>query len=298
MTSIAINTKYVSIPELKLKGALNIGYKGEFFIKSKNEDLPINTDDNLILIKPIKDDLIFTNSAVINKVEKPIFIKKNNILSNSSNSFENIDYYEHYFRFEVKKILDENNKLSELEYSLPIIYNYNNPEAHFQSQYRKIERSDFETIINGWVYATRTVFGKLINALPRQNKLEFMILAIDNFSIIDFRNISLLEGLQFLHKYIERRVMSRGKLLVASNKILKNQLDTLPYLDKIGFIDPGTNKIQNINSQAEIFSKLFLLEKEKSIENALKETINKNGELEERFQNLFKRYNWPINLEK
>lgn len=298
MSIVAVNSQYVVIPGFSNPSLFKVGHTGEFIIKSTEQSLPISAGDDLIFIKPSKGDLIFSNSGRISKIGRKDIIKGKPVAKGATFSYQNKDAYNHYFDFEVKAILNKNNKLSELEYSLPVVENYHKPEVHFQSQYRTLPKNDFDTIVNGWVYATRTVFGKLVNALPRQNKLEFMIEAMDHFSTIDFKDTSLIDGLDFLYRYIEHRILSRGKLLVATDGIIKNELKDLLPPNDVGFIDPETNSIQNISNQADIFKNLFKLEKEKSLKSSLEDTLKKNRELEARFQKLFIRRAWPVDLEK
>lgn len=293
MPSVAINTNYVFIPELLNKDSLAIGFNGKFGIESTLGSLPISLGDELLIIKKIENDLIFTNAGKISAIGKKESISGNNLKSTPKQPT-----YRYNFDFQVNKKLEKNNRLSELEYSLPVIENYNNPEVHFQQQFRNMPDKDFETVVNGWVYASRTVFGKLINSLPRQGKLEFMIQAMDHFSTINFRNTSIVDGLEFLYDYIERRILSRGRLLVAIDGIIKKNLDDLISSEDIGFIDPDTNQIQNISTQANIFKNLFGLENKKSLKKSLQDTIQQNQNLEARFQKLFQRRSWPVDLEK
>jgi len=298
MAIIAVNTKYVYIPELSISQFLKDGSQGEFKIESTERNLPIDVGNNIVFIKPQLSDLVFTNSGTIQKIGKRDFLPGKPVEQGKTAAYENKDKYHHHFNFKVEKTLHKNNRLSELEYSLPVVENYNKPETHFQSQYRTLVTNDFETIVNGWVYATRTVFGKLINALPRPNKLEFMIEAMDHFRTIDFRNTSLLDGLEFLYHYIDKRILSRGKLLVATDKILKSELSNLLPADQIGFVDPQTMTIFNINDQAKIFNSLFKLESERSLKQSLQDAVENNRGLETRFQKIFKRRSWPVDLEK
>ncbi|MFD2556047.1 hypothetical protein [Sphingobacterium tabacisoli] len=298
MSAIAINTKYVQIPGLENQDFLEKGKNGQLKISSLEPTLPISLGNNLVFIKPINDDLVFTNSATVTRIDPRLVVKSDSTSASRTNKTKKRDSYDHYFSFEVEEILKENNKLSELEYSLPIISNYLKPEVHFQTQYRTLEKDDYQTIVKGWIYATRTVFGKLANALPRQNKLEFMIESIDNFSTINFKEISLVDGLDFLYKYIDRRILSRGELLIGIDRILNRHLGDLLPVEEVGLIDPQSNKAQNINSQAKIFNDLFQLEKGKNLKDSLRETIDKNSQLEERFQKMFSRKTWPIDLER
>ncbi len=206
--------------------------------------------------------------------------------------------YLHKFEYKIESRLEKNNLLSELEYSLPFVDNHNKPAVHFFQQYRNIPSTEFETIVNGWVYATRTVFGKLVNALPRQNRLEFALHAMDRFQTIDLSSINILIGLNFLFEYIEKRVLSRGRILIATDKLLHSHFkDQIPP-NEVAFIDPDTEVKLNISAQAALFQKLFELEGQHTIETFLEKTVRENPEIEARFQKIFKRRSWPIDLGK
>jgi YD repeat-containing protein len=206
------------------------------------------------------------------------------------------DTYRHHYSFVVDQQLKTNNLLSDLEYSLPIIYNYHKPKVHFQQQYRGLQKTDYDTIVNGWVYATRTVFGKMVNAIPRQNKLEFMLRAIDNFSTIDFTKIHLMDGLEFLYEYIDARILSRGRILVATNNLIEKKLSDIIPPDEVGFISPDGEQNNKLSTQAKIFDELFSLEKKHNLRQSLKSFIAQKSEQEERFEKIFSKQTWPIDL--
>ena len=206
------------------------------------------------------------------------------------------DSYHHYFSYLIDKQLNQNNTLTDLEYSLESVNNFSEPIRHFQTQYRKLIEDDFETIVNGWIYATRTVFGKLVNSIPRQNKLEFMLQAIDRFDTIEFKSVPLLDGLDFLNEFIETRILSRGKLLVATNRLISKKLNDLFDKDEVGFIDPMTEKSNRIAPQAAIFEQLLALENDVNLKTNLNKAIHANEDLESRFEKQFSKKSWPIDL--
>ncbi len=214
MSFIAINTKYVTINPIPSNVAVNRRQKRSFFISSAVNELSIRNDDKLIIAAPIYKDLKFTEEAVVTKTGDVRIIKPSlkEVEENNKASKPPLkEKYEHPFELEIIKQLSENNTLNDLEYSLQSVYSYHKPIVHFQQQFRALNKNDFETIVNGWVYSARTVFGKLANAMPRQNKLELMLQAMDKFNTVDFAKISLLEGLNFLYDYIDRRILSRGR---------------------------------------------------------------------------------------
>ncbi len=67
MESFAINTKYVNIPEGE-NGFLNDGFKSIFSISSQKNKLEIHKGFTIVLIRPIANEFIFTNKAIIKDI--------------------------------------------------------------------------------------------------------------------------------------------------------------------------------------------------------------------------------------
>jgi hypothetical protein len=297
MNAFAINTNLVPLPALSSSNALTIGYRGSFFITSELDELEIQKGNSILFIKSQNEDLKFTNNATISTIGGVDVIKPSDKdLKKHRGPLKPKDTYRHHYSFVVDQQLKTNNLLSDLEYSLPIIYNYHKPKVHFQQQYRGLQKTDYDTIVNGWVYATRTVFGKMVNAIPRQNKLEFMLRAIDNFSTIDFTKIHLMDGLEFLYEYIDARILSRGRILVATNNLIEKKLSDIIPPDEVGFISPDGEQNNKLSTQAKIFDELFSLEKKHNLRQSLKSFIAQKSEQEERFEKIFSKQTWPIDL--
>lgn len=293
MSAIAINTNYVN-----LNSRLAVGNEGIFSIESTDLKLPIDEGDDLLFLKKhIGDDLEFSSLGLVTRSVGRELKPAQNINQKIKTKPQRPKYL-HKFEYKIESLLEKNNLLSELEYSLQFVENHNKPAVHFFQQYRNILTPDFETITNGWVYATRTVFGKLVNALPRQNRLEFALHAMDNFQTIDLASINILKGLNFLFEYIEKRILSRGRLLIATDNLLHFQLKDHMPANEVAIIDPDTEEKLNISAQATLFKKLFELEGQQSIETFLKKTVHDNPDIEARFQKIFKRRSWPIDLGK
>ena len=299
MKSIAINTKYVQFPLVEGKTVANEGFKGSFFIKSEMEDIGVREEMSVIVARPEGEDLKFESEGIIDRVKNIETIRP---------SREKIDKakaegrplpkneYHHYFDISILKALKLTNLLSDLEYSLKFVDRFNKPIVHFQQQVRELNEKDFETIINGYIYTARTAFGKLINSIPRENKLEFMLQAMNRFDTIDFRKVPLEDGLSFLQQYIGLRILNRGRLLVETNNLIKQNLGDLVKPDEIGFRHPDTGKENLLSEQASVFVKIFELEKKSDFKTAVNKAIGENSELEIRFKKMFERETWPIDL--
>ncbi len=299
MAAFAINTKYVDLPELKQKLHLNKGDTGHFSIESELQYLPIRKNNHFLFIRPDKDELIFTNDGVITTQATIIKLPTPTdqiTKARRKNLPPPKDRYRHTFNYKIEKPLEKNNYLNDLKYSLRVVYNFYKPESHFSQQFREINSEDYKTIVNGWIYTVRTAFGKVVNALPKQNRLEFMLQAMENFGTIDFVKVPLLEGIDFLNDYVNRRIISRGKLLVATDKLITGNLK--PHLDpkQVGFFDEISGNEKNIHTQAIIFRKLLSLQNKTSLKDYLSQSIQSVPEIETHFDTMFKRETWPIDL--
>lgn len=299
MPALAINTQYVTISSTNQQSYSTIGFEGGFQINSVLDEIDIRENYEVIIASPIEKDLNFVSEGVITKVNSidrvppsPELVAKNKREGLSSPK----ENYSHNFRIKIIKELKKNNLLSDLEYSIKSVYRFNSPIVHFQSQFRSLSKQDYETIVNGWIYIARTAFGKMINAIPRQNKLEFMLQAMDHFSTVDFRTISLNEGLVFLYDYIDRRILSRGRLLVATKKLIEEHLSDILPISEVGFINPETKGTNNLNIQAQAFENLFHLEREVDFRKFVERETSEDSTLENRFLQIFKNESWPIDL--
>lgn len=300
MQNLVINTDKAIVYAAKdASGRYKSDETGEFQITSIVQNIGLRVGVPIVFLSGSNSDAVFVNTAEVTSVGKVITLPPKldvNYSRGLPNTQQPRPTYIHEAKFQISKELVQNNLLADLEYSLKSIYRYNNPKVHFHQQYRTLPEADFETITNGWIYSVRTVFGKLVNALPRQNKLEFMILSMNEFSTIDFKRVLLRDGLKFLNDYIERRILSRGKLLVETNRLIKTHLGDLLKSEEIGFVNQDSEKENLLSIQSEIFSDLFKLGDEQKLTTVLRESEQKNIETERRFDKLFDNETWPIDL--
>lgn len=298
MRFVALNTKYF---EPKVLAALGkVGERGSFTIKSVMEDVGITDETQFVMLEGTVQTVAFTKRGQITKKgnvvalpPSPQMIAQKKQRGQPPPRTEYLQNFEHV----VEEFLTKRNTLKDLEYSLKIVDNYNSPITHFQQQHRTLDEKDFETIQHGWIYIIRTAFGKLINALPRQNKLEFMLQCMDKFSTIDFKGTSLYDGYNFLLQYIEKRILDKGRLLVHTDNLLnKHFADILP-VEEIGFVDPGKMRGNNLSEQASVFRNLFKLsDKGAEINQVINRSKSAPNDLEIRFEKIFKSQTWPIDL--
>lgn len=300
MTSAyAINTQKVEIVSTSGEDFSEPRFVGNFSITSKLENLGIDVDSDALVMIPENKDLRFTSAGKIINVFETTVIRPTPselLRARVAGSPPPRDTYRHNFKIEITQKLVTNNLLSQLEYSIKDVYRYNNPAVHFQTQYREIKKDDFKTIVDGLIYTARTAFGKLINSIPRQNKLEFMIQAMNEYSTIDFAKIPLQVGLDFLYDYLERRILKKGWLLVETDRILNEKFNDILAPKEIGFVNPSTETYNNISTQANYFNELFRLERQHNFRDYVNQKISENPALEERFNKIFEKETWPIDL--
>jgi len=301
MDAISININRAQVSITNTRDLEDVNFSSSFSINSEQRHLGIRDKTLLIIAEPEKEseDLRFISQGKILKVKSVDVVKpsKEKINSNILNGFPPPkDIFVHHFDFSITKKLTKNNLLSDLEYSLKEVNRFNKPIVHFRRQFRVIPHDDFDTIINGWIYAARTVFGRLVNAIPRQNKLEFMLEAMNKFSTIDFKEVSLQKGLDFLYDYIDRRILSRGRLLVATNDLIEDKLSDIVPIEDIGFRNPTSGNEDTLHPQAQIFKKIFELQGKADLRKYVNAAISENSELESRFLQIFTNETWPIDL--
>jgi len=297
MAAIAINTQYVKLIPTGSVKEHSKGFTGRFCITSILDEIGINESDQIIIARPVLEkDLRFESDGIITKVNEVKKVTQRGSPNTIGNQSPPRDQFEHYFSVEIKKELNNNSLLSDLEYSLKSVYRFGKPIVHFQQQFRDLTKQDYETIARGWIYYSRTAFGKLVNAIPRQNKLEFMLQAMDHFSTVNFKDVSLYKGLDFLYKYIDKRILSRGRLLIETNNLLKKHLSDILPQEEIGFYNPESKKSDNLSKQAKIFEDLFKLEEKSDVRKLIRYNISEDSQLEQRFMQIFRLETWPIDL--
>lgn len=200
----------------------------------------------------------------------------------------------HTIQISPEKQLGPLNRFDDLIYSLLTVKNYARPMVHFQRQYRELVNKDFETIINGWVYVSRTAFGKLGNALPNDIKLQFMLIVMEEFKTMDFTSLKYDKVFDSLKDYLEGYVLSQGRLLIEIERMLREDLGDLDIpVAEIGFYDDESKKADLVQPQAKLFQELFAVDPENTLIQEIKTGIKKNKH-EERFYNMFKERTWPL----
>ena len=259
-------------------------------VETVKNKLPIGKKDSCIFFD--MQEAKFQSYGEIINISKPTKIPH-------EQKTENIKpKYTYTISGEIKNKLTETNSIHDLSYSLLRINSYNKPQNHFKHQLTTVEKYDYETIVDGLIFISRTAFGKIANSLPRPYKFEFFQLAMQEFKTNQLKEIEYIKLLDFLYKYIEDRILSKGRLLIETDDLLRNKLaDIVPY-SKIGFYSEKNGEIihDNIHEQAKIFRELFDIDVNNKIIKEIKKSIQENKEIEKRFNQKFKRKPFPLYL--
>lgn len=154
--------------------------------------------------------------------------------------------------------LKEVKTIDELKYSIKNIKKLIKPLSGDKININKISRIEYDSIVLGEIYYSRTVFYKLFDSLQKDHKLAFYN-EIFNLS----KDKSKVENdcnklLPLLQLYIENNIYKSAQLFVESIEILKS-IDQNIDLSKIGF-DDTENKLKAIDHLLlnYEYSKLFI----------------------------------------
>jgi hypothetical protein len=137
-------------------------------------------------------------------------------------SFNNIN------RLKEVKLIDE------LKYSIKSIKNFDYPEKGLRNNLNKISRIEYDAIVLGEIYYSRTVFYKLFDSLQKDHKLAFYneIFNLSNDKANIENNCSKL--LPLLEEYIERNIYQSTLLFIEAFNVLKT-FNQETNMNKIGF---------------------------------------------------------------
>lgn len=242
------------------------------------------------------DDVIFFH-RYSGEVE---FISHSNVVSvrqDRESESENAEYYT------IARILENipiENPLSasDLAYSLEKVYRYNKPYRHFSRQYISLSRGDYETIISGLIFWSRTAFGIFINELHKEQLNRFiqelahinpgyLLPAPDYYSVW-----------QVLKDFIQEEFVGAASLL----KEIHNLVDKLGAefnlgleYTKLGLSSDDYGESDLLHKQEEILSKFISSLKFEKRDILQELTTNiEQSKTELRFQEIFGGTPWPL----
>lgn len=228
------------------------------------------------------------------------FISHSNIVSVRQDRESESENTEYYTIARISENIPIENPLSasDLAYSLEKVYRYNEPYRHFYGQYINLSREDYETIISGLIFWSRTAFGIFINELQREqlNRFiqelaqinpEFLLPAPDYYRIW-----------RVLSDFIQEEFVGAASLL----KEIHSLVDTLGTefnlgleYTKLGLSSDDYGEADLLHKQEEVLSK-FISSLKFEKQDILQElTTNiEQSKTELRFQKIFGGTPWPL----
>src|ERR1700749_203086 len=218
-------------------------------------------------------------------------------------------FYIHTVKYEGASIFKKHSFLDDYTYSLLKIYKrYVKPARHFGRVITELPEVDFETLQKERIYVDRTLFGRLINALPYQNRLQFILFIIDEFKEADLRKIKFSAAFPLLKEFVNSGVIETGKYLIKSEELIERSREIFNGDLDIGFAyeDYLINKsetqrskeipqIDYIKGQANLFRDVFNID-ENFDELFTGEHLNYSKEDREIFDKTFNQRAWPVDL--
>ena len=279
-------------------------YDGKFIIRNYLQELSIKSGDHFASFYNKKKDIKMLNKGLVKSVRVSLttdytqteYKLRQRIIDQgkipSSVFIHEIDFVEttnfHNYVF-----------LDDYTYSLLKIYKrYLNPVKHFSNTVTDLPKVDFDTLDNERVFVDRTLFGRLINALPYENRLQFLLYSIDYFQEPDLTKVPFSEAFPLLKDFVESGIIKMGKYMIKAQELIRDNQDVFKgNLDFI-FIDNNDRRYQtyndSLNEQAELFKSLFETSDNFNLMFS-RDEVNGENEL---FNSIFNRRAWPVDLNR
>lgn len=283
----SINTAHHKV-HLKNEFQSDFPFEMNLEIESGYNDIGISEGDKVVFLTQ-KEKHYFNYYGVVLNKEKTTIIEKNTFEENEVNSF--------LLNIEVLGILKENNSLEDLNYSLYKITNFKKPWKHFVRSYSFLYERDYKTIRNGDIFISRTAFGKFVNALHNEHKINFVTYFIENEPYLYFYQKDYVSAFKLLQEYIKYHILQPSEYIKESYNMLINLVgedtaSTIGFSDdnslniiskQINYMGMQNNTNENIDNSDEI-----LLD--------IQNNINEFSENEQILSRYFEGTNWPIQI--
>lgn len=291
-------------------------YNGSFFIRNAQRKLRIGSGDSFCCFTGNKNaeyssekiELLSTGNVldtITSEVDKLNDKEKALNEYRKKRKLSPLRFYNHRIKFNKAEPFKENKYLDDYPYSLVKIYKrYINPVVHFSKTLTELPTVDFETLKKERIFVDRTLFGRLINAMPYENRLQFMLYAVEEFGKADLREVPFSKAFPLLKDFVGSGIIQSGKYLVKSQElIIKSGIYDNYY--QVGFAeeselekinnDEDQSPYDNILEQSELFKNLFAIEDNFE---TLFSTVGMRVSSEDKkiFDRLFSKRNWPVDL--
>lgn len=185
-----------------------------------------------------------------------------------------LKYYIHKVHFEEAVPFKTHRFLDDYTYSLLKIYKrYVRPGRHFGRVITELPSVDFDTLKEERIYVDRTLFGRLINSMPYQNRLQFLLFIIEEFNEADLRKIPFSQAFPLLKDFVGTGIVEMGKYLIKAEELINDNKAIFKNNTNVGFayeadLKPIVSnkkrekkkepfKIDIISEQVELFKNVF-----------------------------------------
>ncbi|WP_143328855.1 hypothetical protein [Burkholderia sp. AU31280] len=231
-------------------------------IKIRNRDRIIILDSDLNLLRDVFDVISIETADIT-----PLPLEHSRNITPTINEDQEAPQEQYYnYTFHIKKIseLPGSTDLDDFRYSLEFIKRTNYPEVHLRLPYRHIPHHDFDALINGHIFWSRTAYFRILNGLPEITISQF------NYeeSIRDEEKRSkYLEKFNRLVEFVEKIVLTVGHTLLESEKRWNNLKSAVSAgsLEDIHFYSVNDQKSSSAGVQLQYFKELFeILEPQKN----------------------------------
>ncbi len=168
----------------------------------------IAVGDELVLLTRLSWPHAFTHTAKVRHVEHKQIEKQDEggfVLTTVS--------------IEEWKPIDGSPELDTMAFSLTFVQNLERPLLHFRKGYRTLPEVDFETILRGQPFLSRTAYFELLNAVPQEIRLTFQSMEFLRPSQAR-RNDRYAERLARLWHYIVEQVVIVGDSLIELDALI------------------------------------------------------------------------------
>lgn len=293
----------------------NSKHDGSFIVRSHTNNLNLREDDLFasFIEEPRatynSEKIIMANTGIFKKVDStPTSPTRHEAAINESRKKRGLiqfNYFLHNIKFTEGEPFKKYKFLDDYGYSLIKIYKrYLKPSRHFSRNITTLDKVDFETLKKERIFYDRTLFGKLINAIPYQNRLQFLLFSIEKFGKADLRDVPLSDAFPYLKEFVGSGVIKLGEILINSKKLITEMSQIFGDDIDVGFAkeedikrvkSKSAHKIDHINPQVELFEELFSISTDFEELFSKKELKTSRAD-KELFNKLFRKRFWPVDL--
>lgn len=223
-------------------------------IKIRNGDRIIILDSELNLLRDVFDVTLIEIADIT-----PSPLEYSRSITPTINEDQEAPQEQYYnYTFHIKKIaeISDSTDLDDFRYSLEFIKRTNYPEIHLRLPYRHVSNHDFDALLNGKIFWSRTAYFRILNGLPEITASQFNY---EESIRGETKRSNYLEKFNRLVEFVEKIVLAVGHTLMESEKRWNNLRSTASTgsLEDIHFYSINDQKSSSAGVQLQYFKELF-----------------------------------------